>query len=1375
MKTKLRSIRNLSALLALVTLLLCPGLGWGQLLQWNTFGNAGTETTEPSVANNANITASSLTQGSITAATNANRFGGSGWFNTGNTVAGNTLAEAIAGNDYIQFIVTPNSGYSFSPTSFYFSWQSSSTGPKTVTLRSSADSYTTDLGTTAVTATIATYTLTISGLSNITTATTFRLYGYGATATTGTGGFDVATNVVDVQLNGTTSATGGSAPTVTTQAVSSIGTTTATGNGNITATGGVDPTARGFCWDLATNADPDISDSKVEETGTFSTGAFTGSITGLTAGTQYKVRAYATNTTGTGYGSVVTFYTQSTEPTAHAASFTATAASQTQIDLTFSAASTIPASGYLIIQRTSAAPTGTPADATGYTVGNTIGDGTVAAIVTNTAATSASISGLTAGTHYYYTIFPYNWDGASSSTYNYRTSATVPGADATTDAANDLTTEVDGPVLAGQPNPVLISSLSDTDAEAIRVFDMDVYDFGPDVLNTNITQLTINSGLSDNADWTQVIQGVKLSIDGGSTFVTLGTPVINAESIVIPVASGNLVVPDNDAITISLYIYLKTTVADNKTLQFAVAQSGHGFTADATGTDFAATFTNLTVSNTMLVDVDATLLAFVQQPTTTGTNVSMSPAVTIQAVDANNNRDLDASDLITIVSTGTLTASQTVSLSSGLATFSSIVHSAEGTGLQLTASATGFSGVSSSLFDIVLLPLPGEIIINQFSPDYNGSSNEYVELLNKTDKTFDLSRLRISYQSAAGANGGAGGVLSGSIGPYQYWLLSPDATITVGQTSSLSRDGNLTAGFAAASGQLALRLVNAPNTIIDGLAYGTITLNNLGEGTAAVSPPADGGLIRVVDGADNNANSTDYTTVAQANIYLRNHNSINVTGDYTLPSTSYSADVVLSNTSSLSLSGNTSISGKLTILSGSMTIAADQGLTVNGTVTNIVGEGGIYIESNASGSGSLIHNTAGVSGTVERYVPAANWSTGTDGWHLLSSPVAAQSIGDEWTPAGTGNDYDMYIFDETKINEYWLNQKVPANNINTFETGKGYLVAYEQAGTKLFLGNLNNIDVTLSGLSNSGAASAYPGWHLVGNPFASALDYDLGTWTKTNIDAEMQVWDEVASSYKTSTEVSGIIPSMNGFMIHTSGSGILTIPADARTYNTANWYKSDEEYILLKANDLETSMSQSSIVRFNSLSTDAYDSDFDSYFLQGFAPAFYSVTGGNLYALNTLPEVTGSMVIPFGFSKNGSSEFSIELSKSITGTSVFLTDKKTSIVTNLTETPVYNFSATEGDDANRFTIHFSSVGIDDINSSSGVRVYTSGSNINVSLQQNSNAVVKVYSLTGQLVLQGNTGGKLLTTINAGEQHDGIYIVSIISGEQTISRKIVLKK
>ena len=100
-----------------------------------------------------------------------------------------------------------------------------------------------------------------------------------------------------------------SAPTVTTQAVSVIGSTSATGNGNITNLGSPNPTAYGVCWN--TTGTPTISDSKTNEGATSATGAFTSAITGINPNTMYYVRAYATNTAGTSYGSVESFTTAS--------------------------------------------------------------------------------------------------------------------------------------------------------------------------------------------------------------------------------------------------------------------------------------------------------------------------------------------------------------------------------------------------------------------------------------------------------------------------------------------------------------------------------------------------------------------------------------------------------------------------------------------------------------------------------------------------------------------------------------------------------------------------------------------------------------------------------------------------------------------------------------------------------------------------------------------------------------------------------------------------------------------------------------------------------------------------------------------------------
>ncbi|MDR3705749.1 MAG: sialidase domain-containing protein [Paludibacteraceae bacterium] len=104
-------------------------------------------------------------------------------------------------------------------------------------------------------------------------------------------------------------------PTVATSAVSSVGTTTVTGNGNITYLGNpASVSDYGICWS-STATTPSLSDSHVSNGTKTTTGAFTSSMTGLTPGVKYYVRAYATNYMGTAYGSVVSFTTTGIAPT----------------------------------------------------------------------------------------------------------------------------------------------------------------------------------------------------------------------------------------------------------------------------------------------------------------------------------------------------------------------------------------------------------------------------------------------------------------------------------------------------------------------------------------------------------------------------------------------------------------------------------------------------------------------------------------------------------------------------------------------------------------------------------------------------------------------------------------------------------------------------------------------------------------------------------------------------------------------------------------------------------------------------------------------------------------------------------------------------
>jgi hypothetical protein len=93
-------------------------------------------------------------------------------------------------------------------------------------------------------------------------------------------------------------------PTLSTTSLSAIKSTAATSGGNITTDGGNAITERGVCWN--TTGSPTILSAK-SSNGT-GTGTFTSSITGLTAGATYYVRAYATNNIGTVYGNQLSFY-----------------------------------------------------------------------------------------------------------------------------------------------------------------------------------------------------------------------------------------------------------------------------------------------------------------------------------------------------------------------------------------------------------------------------------------------------------------------------------------------------------------------------------------------------------------------------------------------------------------------------------------------------------------------------------------------------------------------------------------------------------------------------------------------------------------------------------------------------------------------------------------------------------------------------------------------------------------------------------------------------------------------------------------------------------------------------------------------------------
>jgi len=185
-----------------------------------------------------------------------------------------------------------------------------------------------------------------------------------------------------------------SLPIVTTTSASTVTATGATLGGNVTSDGNATVTERGVVY--ATTQNPTTSNTKIA-VGT-GIGTFTTNITGLTAGTAYYVRSYATNSQGTAYGSQETF---------------ATTLALSPAAVTTTPASTITSTGTTLGGNVTSDGNATVTErgVVYATTQNPTTSNTKVAVGTGTGSFTTNITGLTAGTTYYVRGYATNSQG----------------------------------------------------------------------------------------------------------------------------------------------------------------------------------------------------------------------------------------------------------------------------------------------------------------------------------------------------------------------------------------------------------------------------------------------------------------------------------------------------------------------------------------------------------------------------------------------------------------------------------------------------------------------------------------------------------------------------------------------------------------------------------------------------------------------------------------------------------------------------------------------------------------------------------------------------------------------------------------------------
>ncbi|MBN2890380.1 MAG: T9SS type A sorting domain-containing protein [Bacteroidales bacterium] len=467
-------------------------------------------------------------------------------------------------------------------------------------------------------------------------------------------------------------------------------------------------------------------------------------------------------------------------------------------------------------------------------------------------------------------------------------------------------------------------------------------------------------------------------------------------------------------------------------------------------------------------------------------------------------------------------------------------------------------------------------------------------------------------------------------------------------------------------------------------------------------------------------------------------------------------------------------------------VAENKALTVNNVFVNNAGNSGIIISSSSSGDGSLILNTNNINGTVQRFCSNTQW-------HYVASPInnastilfnngyfLAWDATMEW--AGLGDYEPWYTYTGSEL----LN-------------ARGY--AYFSSGNTIsFEGTIHVDDYTQTLRKNSGGLANNQGWNLIGNPYSSAIDWDLAVADgaiPAQAENAIYLFDDdngsgeqpnyryyVPSSGGTygvgTADATKNIPLGQGFFVKTNTDNVsIDIKSSYRIHNSQDFYKTPQTGICrldITGNDL----SDQTIFRLVDDATLGFDSKFDArklFVADDNFPQIYSLDFDNQsgIAINSIPEDFKQTRIPIGL-KASAGNYSFSVSElSIYADNMYFFDEKLNVKLKLTPEFYYDFYFVGGKENNRFFIIFDNsptVFNDEINNELSIIIYPNPTDKICTISNiKQNSEIRIVDVSGKIMNTINNANNM-EIIDLSNYTSGVYYVNIISENENITKKII---
>ena len=379
--------------------------------------------------------------------------------------------------------------------------------------------------------------------------------------------------------------------------------------------------------------------------------------------------------------------------------------------------------------------------------------------------------------------------------------------------------------------------------------------------------------------------------------------------------------------------------------------------------------------------------------------------------------------------------------------------------------------------------------------------------------------------------------------------------------------------------------------------------------------------------------------------------------------------------------------------------------------------------------------------------------SGDGGYYLLANPTI-ETI-DPDALGMTANDYDLYYFDQSQALE-WRNYKQQPFNL---ENGTGYLYANSTDNMLAFNGELNpaNTDITVDLVYDANAK--FPGWNLVGNPFACNAYIDRSYYTMNDTGTEI-----VAVTGNSVEAREGI------FVIAAEDGEAMTFTTEAPTNNgkglALNLSKCGPS-----TGSGTASVIDRAIVRFGD------GGMLPKFQMRNNSTKVYIPQDNRDYAVVSA-ENEGEMPVSFKAKENGTYTLTVNpegvemgylhLIDNMTGDDVDLLSARDrgSSPAMRTEGMSYTFTAKTTDYASRFKLVFASSICEDANGDNETFAFISNGNIIV----DGEGMLQVIDMMGRIVLSGDAR----PCVSTNGMTAGVYVLRLINGNDVKTQKMVVR-